>query len=47
MVYGESMEEEKYVPNFHLESLRPKVREFAEMEVEAQNVVLALQGQFS
>lgn len=46
VVYGESMEEEKYVPNFHLESLRPKVKELAEMEVEAQNVFLAFQGQF-
>ena len=46
VVYGETMEEEKYVPNFHLESLRPKVKELAEMEVEAQNVFLNLQREF-
>jgi ATP-dependent RNA helicase DDX1 len=47
VVYGESMEEEKYVPNFHLESLRPTVKELAKMEVHAQNVFLNFQMRFA
>jgi ATP-dependent RNA helicase DDX1 len=47
VIYGEVMEDIVHVPNYHVESLRPKVKELAAMEVQAQNVFWQLRQKFN
>ena len=44
--YGEEIKAEKYIPNYHLEMLAPKVKQLAKMEVEAQNIFLIMENKF-
>jgi len=47
VVYGEAAASEKYVPNYHLLSLAPKVTELSEMEIQAQIVFLDMIEKFA
>jgi len=44
--YGEQIKVDKYVPNYHMEKLAPKVKALAEMEVESQNLFLMIENMF-